>query len=147
MTNTTETNTVVKEGQLAYGTVINADFALGALHKVARGKRDYVYKDEFRLCQNFGEDDVTPQCIVGHVFAAWGFTFAECGNLNVSDAVDKLLMKRPDMVITVGAVIALTAAQAVQDNGGTWGLGIETAVITGRAASTGHVGENLWPRA
>lgn len=110
---------------------------------------DYTYTDHFDACKNFwpGQPDPksekkhdyfadadvakdgtwTPACIVGHVFHRLGITKKECGNASVIFSVDNLRTNGSNIHFTRGAILLLTAAQTVQDHGGTWGLSLTVA--------------------
>lgn len=113
---------------------INARAAAQLLGKVALGKEDYVYvnpngtKAVLKLTSFYGEvipvsgipceySDFTerPSCIVGHALARAG---RDITGLYGSASV---LWEEHRLALTEGASKVFQIAQAVQDNGGTWG--------------------------
>lgn len=109
--------------------LVGKDEVLGLLSEVVAEKgEDYVYKDHFLSCVNF-VDGIHPACVAGHVYHKLGLTSEDVGQGTVTDAVLQMVMKGAveRVQFTVEGALVLSVAQAVQDNGGTWGLAEKVA--------------------
>ena len=103
--------------------------------------RDYVYVDpdgceagnvHAGVSCVYVNDKVTParpSCLVGYVLHALGLPLDQ---MRHGDGVESWLADKPSWVETRGYLM-LQAAQAVQDEGGTWGVAQRTAEVVGNA--------------
>lgn len=120
---------------------LDAVKALDLLHEVADGREDFVYDTEGKGgagCSNFKNGE--PSCIVGHVLAKMGLTFDLAKELKIDGSRGILsaagVLNRESGFgwnIDPEAIKVLSRAQALQDNGNSWGdavLGAEVLFAT-----------------
>jgi hypothetical protein len=107
--------------------LINAYEVGSRLAKAVRDKGgDYVYKDEYSYCEYADSTNGEPRCIVGHALIGLGVAF-DSPNTGVINGIiasysvlKDLYQANPEIRLTNHAIVMLSAAQSVQDTGGTW---------------------------
>lgn len=110
---------------------------------IAEKGEDYVYpKAEAGWCTNFDSDTSAPSCIVGHILAYKGMTYAQMLGREVAVNDEALPINRVDYnssgicaLVGDGLVQAdnkteqfLSELQQLQDNGTSWGNSLRSAL-------------------
>lgn len=114
-----------------------------AKRAVAEKGEDYVYpKAEAGWCINFDSDTSAPSCIVGHILAYKGMTYAQMLGRSAAVNDEALLIDRVDYnnsgictLVGDGLVRAdtktehfLSELQQLQDSGTSWGKSLRSAL-------------------
>ena len=103
---------------------------------VARRGNDYVYPEDWKnpetnRCRYLNEDG-TPACIVGDIFAAEGWFWGQAetvihSEVNYSSMRDLLTLLGKEGELSENVIDVLEAAQSAQDHGDTWGTALTKA--------------------
>lgn len=97
---------------------ISAVSVVNMLGEIVDGHEDYVNRTENCMYVYFDYEG-HPSCIVGHVFAAYGYDYEHFGRTpsgRVSHVIDDY-----GLPFTLAARYVLDVAQSCNDNGYTWG--------------------------
>lgn len=118
--------------------VIDANTVLSLMNAAVDEKGvDYIYTQEFEVCQNFDPGTGDPKCIVGHILYDLGVTSDDCRDGGgVGHTVNTLRRTRPELTLTLGAVMVMQAAQTAQDSGVAWGQARDIGQGVGHALSS-----------
>lgn len=111
-------------------TIITSEAVTQAIHKVVEKKgADYIYPNSGPGASCFYSENGAPSCIVGWVVAdldAQAFdSLVEYESAESESFTANELGARTNLKFGVGVEWALSAAQEIQDNGGTWGLALQ----------------------
>lgn len=112
--------------------LIDVGTALDLLTRaVTKGGEDFVYRPVGDQSRRYGRYvyalDGKPHCIVGHALAQASVDVAQLEAMHDQRLRDLYRDGRLPVTLSLGALIALDAAQQSQDRGRTWGAALDDA--------------------